>query len=222
MRLDDPRLAQALTGLVDRRVDAALAGAGSTRYGIVAAVDTATRRVSVRLGASPTPSPGFVYPAGDPPVVGDLVRVHIAGADRYVEANMAGTGGPLHYVPLYPSIEIVPNGSTTTGAIARTQVEVTGLPAGVVEAVYVQSIMKVSAVPTNDARMTCQGGASPLGQDLTAYAPWGTVNRLQAVYGIVVPDGPNKRTLSYDWLGTGTYTLTYYLRAFGYFRRGLP
>ena len=93
IRLDDPRLAAEITSLVDRRVAAAIAQAmPSLRYGIVAAVDTVNRRVSVRLGAALDASPGFVYPPALLPVVGDSVRVVIRGADRYVEAVLTGNG----------------------------------------------------------------------------------------------------------------------------------
>ena len=85
IRLDDPRLAAAITSLVDRRVAAALAAGPQVRYGVVAAVDPGTSTCSVFLGASTAPSPGFVYAGHTPPVVGDQVRVMIRGADRYVD-----------------------------------------------------------------------------------------------------------------------------------------
>ena len=98
VRLDDPRLAAELVTLVDRRIAQALETAAMTRYGVVAAVDSGAQQVDVFIGASPEASPGFNYPPGVTPEVGDRVRVHIHGADRYVEANLTrgptgGTGG---------------------------------------------------------------------------------------------------------------------------------
>jgi len=91
MDLSDPRLAQLITDLVDRRIRAFAEASQQVRYGIVDSIDVANRRMAVKVGASAVATPGFVYPAGYMrPVVGDLVRVVIAGADRYVDADLSG------------------------------------------------------------------------------------------------------------------------------------
>ena len=100
MRLDDPRLAAEFAALVDARVRWALGQlTPQRRYGIVEAVDPVTLRASVRIGAAPTASPGFVYAGAGTPEVGDQVRVVIDGADRYVEAILrADAAGPPAYI----------------------------------------------------------------------------------------------------------------------------
>ena len=87
--LSDPRLAAEVVSLVDRRVAIALHGRPESRYGIVTALDAPNSRCSVAVGANASASPGFVYTAAVTPQVGDRVRVVIAGADRYVEANLS-------------------------------------------------------------------------------------------------------------------------------------
>lgn len=93
MKLDDPRLAQLITDLVDRRAQIALARLPQTRYGVVSAVDAVTRTCSVKLGGSALASPGFIFGGRDVPAVGDAVRVVIAGADRYVDGLLAAAPG---------------------------------------------------------------------------------------------------------------------------------
>ena len=87
MDASDPRLAALITETVDRRVRAALDASESIRYGIVSAV--AGGRASVKLANGATASPGFAYPPMLVPKVGDLVRVVMRGADRYIDANLS-------------------------------------------------------------------------------------------------------------------------------------
>jgi hypothetical protein len=121
MQLDDPRLAQLITSLVDRRVRAILDLSSSTRYGIVSAVDVANRRVTVLLGDSSDPSPGFVYPARYTPLVGDRVRVVIRGADRYVDDDLALPDPHPHEEPspIGRSIAGTSSQNATTAATLR-------------------------------------------------------------------------------------------------------
>jgi hypothetical protein len=126
--LNDPRLAQLLTDMVDRRVRAALDTQARIRYGIVAAVDTGARTASLLLGGSATPSPGFVYPASSPPTVGDTVRAVNRGADRYIDANLtaaaAGSTGPRGVLG-YAEVTANQTGITTEADLTGLSVSVT-------------------------------------------------------------------------------------------------
>ncbi len=102
LNLDDPRLAQLLTDLVDRRVRAALDAQARIRYGTVAAIDGPTSTASLLLGGSTAPSPGFVFPPGSPPLIGDRVRAVNRGADRYIEENLTRTDAPVGWAPFTP------------------------------------------------------------------------------------------------------------------------
>ena len=120
MLLDDPRLAQLIVDLVDRRARALLLTEGaSTRYGIVAAVDAPSGTCSVFLGGSTTASPGIAYYPWAP-VVGDKVRVVIAGADRYVDAVLKATA-----IVAPPTIALRYERSAAGQAIAAGEVVLT-------------------------------------------------------------------------------------------------
>ena len=96
IRLDDPRLANEIRSLVDRRIAYAMQHLiGDVRYGTVTAVDAPNFRCSVSLGASPNASPGFAYAAHILPAVGDQVRVIIRGADRYIDEVLDGDASTL-------------------------------------------------------------------------------------------------------------------------------
>ena len=118
MRLDDPRLAQELTKLVDQRVAYALQQrTPQTRYGVVDAVDAANRKVAVRLGASLDASPGFAYSSRMAPAVGDFVRVIYHGADRYVDEAMTGRAAEAARI----GRSVASNASQTIATAAATR-----------------------------------------------------------------------------------------------------
>ena len=83
--LSDPRVAEAIVRIVDRRVAEQLAAQlPRTRYGVVTAVGTGV--VSVQLAGDATAAPGFAFPPRMSPVVGNKVRVVITpSGDRYVD-----------------------------------------------------------------------------------------------------------------------------------------
>jgi hypothetical protein len=83
--LNDPVVARALFAAIDRRIEQYVGRQPQIRYGIVAAVDTPNRKVSVNLGGDTTASPGFTYGTAVP-IVGSRVRVIVTSSgDRYVD-----------------------------------------------------------------------------------------------------------------------------------------
>jgi hypothetical protein len=214
----DPRLAAELVKMVDERVEQLMRAQPVTAYGVVASVDAAGGKCSVYVSGNPVASPGFSYPSGMVPAVGHRVRVVTdPRGDRYVAYNLSDPPR-LRYVPLNPLIQIYAT-TTVTANIVATDVELTGLPANVVEAIYCVILLKSTAVPTNDARATLQGSTQGVGYGITAYGPLSVANRWQSWHGLIVPDGANRRTVMYDYAGAGFGTLSMTIRALGYFTR---
>lgn len=124
MNLDDPRLADAIIRAVDRRVEERMARLlPIEQYGIVAAVDTAMMRASVYLNGSDIPSPGWVYGADTPPVIGDrvLCRRTPDGGDRLIRQIIFHTlGGSIVDAGGNPRPPV--DGGNVTEPIAETQI----------------------------------------------------------------------------------------------------
>lgn len=87
----DPRLAAAVIEAVDTRFRQLQAAQPRSAYGVVASVNTTTKKCTVYLGDDTTASAGFTYNGLIEPTVGARVRVVIdPRGDRYVEDVLSG------------------------------------------------------------------------------------------------------------------------------------
>ena len=211
MRLDDPRLAKLITDLVDRRVAAAMTRLPATRYGTVAAVDPVARTVSVLLGGSSVPSPGFIY-AGAAPAIGGLVRVVIAGADRYVDADLAAVASRgLHFVPV-ARIQIFAGATASASVSRRLTPAIAGIPA---DAELLAGQMDASTTTivasTSFTLFHTEAGSNDVGAIISA-AEAARVIRSGFLVGCVQSGGAK---LSYN-VTVGGGTVTYSLYVTGY------
>lgn len=222
--LNDPLVSAAIVRAVDRRVDQKLATLPSRRYGVVQAVDTVNRRASVFLSGDTAPSPGFRYSVGQRLAVGDLIRVVISGADRYVEDVINGTGpvfAPvttamlaatalrMRYVSVAPTFIV--NAATTTADVPATDVELTNLPTSGVAVVALMFMVRTS--DTSQAAMAMLNFSGS--EAMTGYSS-GVASRGGSNYALVVPGGTNGRQVKYsvDW---ASGTVSYWIRPVGYF-----